>query len=168
MISRKGLPSLLSALSRQAANTNGWILWIEGDGPELDRYIALAKELGLKECCRFLGFCQYDLHSWLIRSSDIVVVPSLWDTWGIVVDEGIQLGKAVISSDVTGSGYDRIDHGDNGFIFPAGNIEVLAELLSTLVNNTEQRLLIAEKAKSNSKNIRPLDNLNIVLEITNK
>lgn len=157
MIPRKGLPTLLSALSETQAR-GSWTLWIEGDGPELARYKALAKDYGVDQRCRFLGFCQYDLHSWLIRSADIVVVPSLVDTWGIVVDEGIQLGKAVVSSDATGSGYDRIVDGQNGFIFPAGNAASLSSILADLIVDKDRRKAIGAAAQSWAGNVRPEDN----------
>lgn len=168
MIPRKGLPTLLTALSGKPISKK-WVLWIEGDGPELSQYKSLAHEYGIHDRCRFLGFCQYDVHSWLIRSADIVVVPSLVDTWGIVVDEGLQLGKAVISSDATGSGYDRIRNGQNGYIFPAGNAMSLANILDALIDDKDQRALIGGAAMSGAKNIRPVDNLEVLLKsIKNK
>lgn len=162
MIERKGLPTLLSALSDGDVGKD-WTLWIEGAGPELERYITLARKYGIADQCRFLGFCQYDLHSWLIRSSDIVIVPSLEDNWGIVVDEGLQLCKIVISSDATGSGYDRIIDKKNGYLFPAGNSDVLSHLLSILINNKDGSMTNATKCWQ--KNVKPSDNLNTLLKI---
>lgn len=164
MIPRKGLPTLLTALSA-AQSKERWVLWIEGDGPELAGYRALARERGMEERCRFLGFCQYDLHSWLIRSADIVVVPSLVDTWGIVVDEGMQLGKAVVSSDATGSGYDRIVNGENGFLFPAGNAEILSGILLELMNDKEKRLAVGKTALSWSGTVRPEHNRQALMDL---
>lgn len=164
MIARKGLPSLLSALSGDDVGRD-WTLWIEGAGPEMKSYIALAHRYGIADRCRFLGFCQYDLHSWLIRSADIVIVPSLEDNWGIVVDEGLQLGKTVISSDAAGSGYDRIIDKTNGYIFPAGDSGALADLLITLINNKDKRKSIGDSTRVSSKNMRPSDNLNTLLKI---
>lgn len=166
MIPRKGLPTLLAALSGKPISKK-WILWIEGDGPELDQYKSLARKYGIHDRCRFLGFCQYDVHSWLIRSSDIVVVPSLVDTWGIVVDEGLQLGKAVISSDATGSGYDRVLNGYNGFIFRSGNALSLANILDDLIDDENRRVLIGDVAMSGAGNIRPEDNLKTLLMLIN-
>jgi len=164
MIPRKGFPTLLAALSDNEVKRN-WILWIEGAGPELDNYIAQAREVGIYDRCRFLGFCQYDLHSWLIRSADIIVVPSLEDSWGIVVDEGLQLGKAVIASDATGSGYDRIINKSNGCIFPAGNPIALAQVLAILLEDKNQRDLLGHIAKSGINNIRPSHNLETLLKV---
>lgn len=167
MIPRKGLPTLLGALASKRAHKN-WVLWIEGDGPELERYKTLAGEHGIQDRCRFLGFCQYDLHSWLIRSCDIVVVPSLIDTWGIVVDEGIQLGKTVISSDATGSGFDRIEHGRNGFLFPAGDVAALSTRLNALIDDRDQRAAMGRVAMAGPKNYGPSDNLATLLSLIDR
>lgn len=166
MIPRKGLHTLLAALAGKPSASR-WVLWIEGDGPELEQYKALACEHGIEDRCRFLGFCQYDLHSWLIRSCDIVVVPSLIDTWGIVVDEGIQLGKAVISSDATGSGFDRIEDGRNGFLFPAGDVAALSKRLEDLIGDPDQRAVLGRVAMSGPKNYGPSDNLATLLRLIN-
>ena len=164
MIPRKGLPTLLSALE-VLSEKNNYVLWIEGDGPELEKYEGLVRGSPIGENCRFLGFCQFRLHSWLIRSSDIVVVPSLQDNWGIVVDEGLQLGKVVISSDVTGSGYDRIVNGENGYIFPAGDSEALASKLEVVMMDYDKRLQIGQVASRWHKTITPIDNMESLISM---
>lgn len=164
MIQRKGLSTLLESLSTLASEV-GWTLWIEGDGPELMSYVALVDELGLSDRCRFLGFCQYDVHSWLVRSADIIVVPSFEDSWGIVVDEGLQLGKAVVSTYSTGSAVDRIEDGKHGFIIAAGDSEALADRLRLLLRDRPLRDCFGEAAASNPGNIRPEDNVITLMEL---
>jgi glycosyltransferase involved in cell wall biosynthesis len=158
MIPRKGLETLIRTLPKLKKVDRDWILWIEGDGPELAQYENLAEELGVVDRCRFLGFCQFDSHGWLMSSCHIVVVPSLEDTWGIIVDEGLQLGKLVIASNAVGSGYDRIQSGINGYIFPTGNIDRLGDLLEEIIQNIDLRTAISEAAVVSSKIIRPQDN----------
>jgi glycosyltransferase involved in cell wall biosynthesis len=158
MIPRKGLETLLLALPRLKTIKRDWVLWIEGDGPEFLRFQSLSRELNVSDKCRFLGFCQYDTHGWLMSSSDIIVVPSTEDTWGIIVDEGLQLGKLVISSDAVGSGLDRVQSGVNGYLFPAGNVSDLGDLLEKVIGDDNLRLLISEQAVSRSKIILPRDN----------
>lgn len=109
--------------------------------------------------------CSRRLHSWLIRSADIVVVPSLKDNWGIVVDEGLQLGKIVISSDATGSGYDRIVHGSNDHIFPASNSNALADILSSLLRGRLTENAVGKVARNSPRNIKPANNLSSPLRI---
>ena len=91
-------------------------------------------------------------------ASDIVVVPSLEDTWGIIVDEGLQLGKLVISSDAVGSGVDRVQSGVNGYLFPAGNVSELGDIMEKVIDDDTLRLSISELAISRSKTILPRDN----------
>lgn len=134
MIPRKGLATLLEAVAALSAD-DSWILWCEGEGPERSRLEQLARDLAVAERCRFLGFCQMSLHSWLIRNAHIVVVPSLDDRWGIVVDEGMQLGKAVVSTVETGSAMDRILNSVNGIVAPAGDAPALATAIGQLLQN---------------------------------
>lgn len=160
MIPRKGLETLLLALPKLKTIKRDWVLWIEGDGPEFKRFQNLARELTVLDKCRFLGFCQYETHSWLMSSSDVVVVPSTEDTWGIVVDEALQLGKLVISSDAVGSGIDRVQSGVNGYLFQAGNVSELGGLMEKIINDDNLRLSISEQAISKSKTVLPRDNAN--------
>lgn len=165
MILRKGLPTLLSTIKDIKETKHSWVLWIEGDGPDINIYKEMAKEFGIENSCRFLGFCQYDLHSWLLRSSDIVVIPSLEDNWAIVVDEGLQLSKIVISSDATGAGYDRIIDKYNGYLFPAGDSASLTNLLSELLNGEIKDIDIRTRARESKTNVKPIDNINTLIEI---
>ena len=164
MIKRKGLETLLLAV-KKIKEKDGWALWIEGDGPLLGYYQSMAKAHSIYEECRFLGFCQYDLHSWLIKSSDIIILPSLQDNWAIVVDEGLQLGKVVISSDATGAGMDRIKNKVNGFLFNAGNENKLYELILELMSNKNKRKEIGKRAMESINNITPKNNLETLLKI---
>lgn len=167
MIPRKGLPTLLQAMTKIPGDAD-WVLWIEGAGPELAQLSRQAEALGVAARCRFLGFCQYDLHSWLVRSADIVVVPSFEDSWGIVVDEGLQLGKAVVSTHATGSAVDRIVDGDNGFIIAAGDSAVLAARLSALLSDCALRERLGQSAAVGPRNIRPEDNVVTLMNMTGK
>jgi glycosyltransferase involved in cell wall biosynthesis len=161
LIQRKGLATLINAVA-VLAHINNWVLWIEGDGPLMSDYVTMVKKLGLTSNCRFLGFCQMSLHSWLLRNSNIVIVPSLRDPWGIVVDEGMQMGKAVIASDATGSGADRISNGENGLLFPAGNHLELARALRTLLTEPEKRMALGNLAKRTAIKYGPMVNVGTI------
>ena len=162
MILRKGLDTLLRSLGG-LKHLDNWVLWVEGDGPELAKYQVLADELGLKTRIRFLGFAQFDLHSWLIRTSEIVIVPSLEDTWGIVVDEGLQLKKVVLTSDATGSGYDRVKNGENGMIFKAGNVNELKDCIELLISDESLRMAMKDATTTKTSHIGPRQNLDVIL-----
>lgn len=165
MIERKGLVTLLEALSSISMETLRWVLWIEGDGPLLDYYKKYSANLPNAGRFKFLGFCQHKKHSWLIQNCDIVVVPSTEDSWGIVVDEGMQLGKLVISTTGTGSALDRItDHVDGFIVRPLDAVQ-LADRLSMAIECPELRRKIGGEARVSTKIIRPVDNADLLVQI---
>ena len=154
MIERKGLKTLLEAAAQinfsSAQNNQDWVIWIAGDGPLFQEYQALAKSLGIAHRVRFLGFVQMKLHSWLLRNASIVIVPSFSDAWGIVVDEGMQLGKPVISSTGVGSAVDRIESGKNGLLFAPGDVSQLKNHLVRLLSSDDLRHSLGRSALSTS------------------
>ena len=115
------------------------------------RYEALARELVIAERCRFLGFCQMSLHSWLMRNARIVVVPSLEDRWGIVVDEAMQLGKIVVSTNKTGSAIDRIVNGRSGVVVAAGDADALAAAIVPWFRGGDGGVVASEAIKVASR-----------------
>ena len=63
---------------------------------------------------------------WL-RRADVLVLPSLFDGWGAVLNEGASAGKALISTTECGAAWHLIRHGDNGFRVQAGSEKALAQ-----------------------------------------
>lgn len=110
-------------------------LVIEGEGPKRNEYEALAADFKIIDKCFFVGFRQMDEHIGLLSISDIVVVPSYYDPWGLVVHEGMLMAKPVIASDRVGAAIDRIEHEKNGFIFPAGDLYKLSWLIKFLASD---------------------------------
>jgi glycosyltransferase involved in cell wall biosynthesis len=163
MIERKGLATLLEAAAQLdvsgVQDAQDWMIWIAGDGPLLSYYQNLAQSLGISHRIRFLGFVQMKLHSWLLRNASIVVVPSFADAWGIVVDEGMQLGKPVIASAGVGSAVDRMESGKNGLLFSPGDVSQLKNHLLDLLNSDNLICSLSEGALSTSKVFSPERNV---------
>ena len=159
MIERKGLSTLLSAVRKNKQTLGNFVLWIEGDGPELEHFKRMTSKLNLEDNCRFLGFCQFDVHSWLIRTSHVVIVPSLQDNWGIVVDEALQLGKVVLSTPATGSANERVRHEINGLIFAEGDENALGFHLRRLVTDENLKSRLSKNAMDKYNLVTPVDNV---------
>jgi len=158
LIARKGLTTLFDAFS-VLKTRHDCAIWIEGDGPHRQEYEDHAARIGIAKYCRFLGFCQMELHAWLLAHADVIVVPSMEDPWGIVVDEGMQMGKAIIASNQTGSAIDRIIHGENGLLFESGDKETLALLLGEIIDNREMRNRIGKAASIAAQRFTPRRNV---------
>lgn len=163
MIERKGLKNLLEALSQVERDSeivsSDWVLWVAGDGPLFNRYFAQAISLGIGQRVRFLGFVQMDLHSWLLRHASIIIVPSVSDAWGIVVDEGMQLGKAIIASAGVGSAVDRIESGVNGLLFAPESTAQLKGCLIQLMTSPDLEISLGQNAMSTSNKFSPERNV---------
>lgn len=66
--------------------------------------------------------------------SDVFVMCStLGETWGLSVNEAMNFNLPVIISDLTGSSYDLVEEGINGYVFETGNINQLSKQLKMLL-----------------------------------
>ena len=75
----------------------------------------------------------------LMAKAKVVLVPSLWDTFNYVTVEAMAHGCVVLVSDGAGAA-DLIEHGKNGFVFPAGNAKALAALVEGIEGLPEEKI----------------------------
>lgn len=86
---------------------------------------------------KFLGFKgQMDLPSFY-DLCDVFVLPSVHEPWGLVVNEAMNAGRAIIVSDQVGCGPDLVKNGINGYIYEAGNVNALSCALHAILENKE-------------------------------
>jgi len=91
---------------------------------------AVAERLGVTT--KFVGFKnQTELPACYV-SADVLVLPSVNETWGLVVNEAMACGLPAIVSDAVGCAPDLIDEGKTGFTFALGNPRQLAQQLNRL------------------------------------
>ena len=113
IIERKGLDILLTALESGLPYVS---LQIVGDGvmrPALENQV---KMLGLEERVAFEGVLPAAAVPERIARADVLILPSRWDGWGLVVNEALAEGVPVIVSDRCGVA-EVIQHGVNGYVF---------------------------------------------------
>jgi glycosyltransferase involved in cell wall biosynthesis len=80
----------------------------------------------------------------LYHASDVMVIPSYLDSWGMVVTESMACGTPVIVSENTGT-CELVEQG-GGFVVPSGDAKAVAEKLLHLYNNREQLEILGKKA----------------------
>jgi glycosyltransferase involved in cell wall biosynthesis len=87
----------------------------------------------------FTGFAdQKTLHGYY-SAADVLILPSgMGETWGLVVNEALIFGLAVIVSDLCGCAADLVEEGGNGFTFETGNVAELRERMEWIIANKEQ------------------------------
>jgi glycosyltransferase involved in cell wall biosynthesis len=82
-------------------------------------------------------------------ASDVLVLPSRKETWGMVVNEALCFGLPVIASDQVGAAKDLVFDGRNGFSFPPGDIRALAGSIKRLVELGEEERQMMGAVSSN-------------------
>ena len=95
-----------------------------GDGPERDALDARARELGLDGAVRFHGIQARDEVARRMADSDLFVLPSRVETFGVALVEALAAGLPVVATDVGVAG-EVVDE-RSGVLVRAGDAEALA------------------------------------------
>jgi len=126
-----------------------------GDGPLRETLEAEARILGVAERVRFLGFVNQSVLPETYSASDILVLPSDYEPFGVVVNEAMLCACCVIASDRVGAGPDLIRNGETGFVFPAGDVDRLATLLNSIVGAPDVYKRMGNAARSRMESWSP-------------
>lgn len=116
-----------------------------GDGPLRRECESMSADLGAP--VRFAGFLNQSQIASAYVASDVLILPSEFETWGLVVNEAMTSGRACIVSDRVGSGPDLVTPGETGFVFPLGDIQGLASLMLQLQSNPPELKRMGQRAR---------------------
>lgn len=124
------------------AQVPGAYLAFAGDGPLRDTLRDRARILNCEENVRFLGFRNQSELPETYAAADVLVLPSDYEPFGLVVNEAMCCGLGAIVSENVGARYDLVREGITGFTFPAGDRAALSRRLrQVLANPTLARTL---------------------------
>lgn len=151
----KGIDTLIRAmallLARHSMPRDDLFLTIIGgagdpttDG-ELARLHALRESLGVGDLVTFVGSRDQDTLVNYYNSSSVVVVPSHYESFGMVALEAMACGTPVIASDVGGLSLNVAD-GFNGYLVPKGDAEALAYKIGLLLEHDQLRRQLGRQA----------------------
>lgn len=119
-------------------------LLMVGDGELREEALRLSAELGLTDRITFQTFRQ-DVPD-VLAAADIFVLPSLWEGLPIGLLEAMAMGKAIIASDVDGTG-EVLKHGENGLLIQTGQlVPSLTEALVQLGRDREMQKKFQQRA----------------------
>ena len=95
----------------------------------------------------FVGFVnQSDMPS-LYSASNVFVLPSKGETWGLSINEAMAAGNAIIASDGCGAAADLIQNGKNGFVFKNGNLGSLQKALSYFIVDKDVSIRMGKQSE---------------------
>jgi len=113
---------------------------------EMARLKGIAGQLGTDDMVTFLGQRDQDTLQYYYSASDIVVVPSHYESFGLVALEAMACGRTVVASETGGLAF-LIHDGENGFHVPAADPSALADKLEMILKDPELRARIGETAR---------------------
>lgn len=115
-------------------------LVLVGDGILREPIKSFAEEHGI-DSVHFMGFQPRNTMGKFYALADVLVLPSQRETWGMVINEGLCFSLPVIASNQVGAAADLVIPNDNGFIFPAGDVQALADLITAFGELPDERRL---------------------------
>lgn len=107
-------------------NTDLIKVTIVGDGPERAMLEGMAKNLNNNITVTFVGAKPMEETQKIIAENDVLVLPSLHDGWGAVINEAMMLGTIPVCSDKCGAKY-IIQQAEFGGVFDVDKPQMLAE-----------------------------------------
>jgi glycosyltransferase involved in cell wall biosynthesis len=140
------------------------LLVLAGEGPLRASLEAEATTLGVAGRVRFLGFANQTQLPAIYTSADLMVLPSMYDAFGVVVNESMLCGCPVVASDHVGAARDLIEHGRTGFVYPCGDTDALAAILRQALQNRGQLLAMGGAARARMESWSPRENIDAAVE----
>lgn len=134
LIHRKGVDILLLAFIKLLSHGYHATLTLMGHG-ELESKLKIMVPEKFKNNINFIGFRDWKDLPAIYAEHDVLISPSRYDGWGLVVMEGFAAGIPVIATDQMGSAIDFLKHGENGWMIHAGDSGALFEALRSAMSS---------------------------------
>ncbi len=142
LVTAKGIGELVEAFIKLYAVHGDTRLWLVGDGPEAERFKAIAKG---HEAITFFGHVEAPLP--LVASSDVFVHPSYLEGFSISLIEAAMLQKPIIACDVGGNPEIIIDH-QTGLLIKDRDARELHDAMLLLYDDRLLAQMLATQARS--------------------
>jgi glycogen(starch) synthase len=145
LVYEKGVQHIVSALPELRDRHPDLRLVIAGDGPHKEELHAEIHRLRLEKAVSFAGFLGTELPA-TFGASDAVVVPSIYEPFGMVALEAAAAG-APLAVAHTGGLAEIVEPGTTGVTFPAKNPQALANAVSGLLSDETAARRMAKQAR---------------------
>jgi D-inositol-3-phosphate glycosyltransferase len=150
----KGIDTLIQAIALMRHQNVRVCLAVIGGDPdnypeiqttEMERLMAMRQEAGLNDLVAFLGKRDQDTLPYYYSAAEAVVVPSHYESFGMVALEAMACGTPVVASQVGGLAF-LVQDGITGFTVPVDDPQALADRLTLLINNPDLRQKLGRQA----------------------
>jgi D-inositol-3-phosphate glycosyltransferase len=117
---------------------------------EMARLKALREQLGIADLVTFLGARDQDALPDYYTAAEVVIMPSHYESFGMVALEAMACGTPVVASEVGGLAF-LVRDGETGFHVPDRDPDVLAERICELITDPLLRQELGEKAAAHAR-----------------
>jgi glycosyltransferase involved in cell wall biosynthesis len=136
---RKGLATAIEAIARAASVIHLLVL----SGSAAASYLSLARRHGVERRIHWMGHVTDPLRAY--AAADVLLHPTIYDTFGMVVAEAMAMGLPPIVSRAAGV-TELIEHGVSGWLI-GGGVEEAHAALETVLGNAQLRTRLAAGAR---------------------
>jgi glycosyltransferase involved in cell wall biosynthesis len=140
-VTEKNLVTLIEAFAKYQAHAPGepWHLVIVGDGPLRHGLEARCRQLRIDEYVHFPGFKQYHDLPLYYGTAQALILASMSETWGLVVNEAMSAGLPVLVSNRCGCCRDLVDDGRNGLCFDPLDVDAIRAAMTRIASPDSDR-----------------------------
>ena len=148
----KGQIIALQAMKQILVQKPDCLLLFAGDGPDYQNLKLKRDELGLEQHCLFLGLLNQDETFALYGVSDCIIIPSIYEGFGLTAVEAMAAGKPVVASNVGGL-VDIIEDGITGYLVPVGRSGLFSTKILSIL---ESKDLARRMGKNGSQRVHKM------------
>lgn len=131
--------TLVRALAKVFSGARQLEVDLVGDGPLRQSLVDLVRELGLESRVRFHGHVEHKVLAGLLAGADIFVTPALSDGNNVSLNEAMACGCFPVATDIPANAQ-WIENNQNGYLYPPGDANRLAQAIEMAIDNRELRL----------------------------
>ena len=142
-------------VKKKLGKSKDWGLIIVGDGPLRTELEKLTINLNIMDSVYFVGGKSWKDVIRFYAASDVLILPSVSEPWGLVVNEAMVCGLPVVVSKRAGSYYDLVKEGENGFGFDPYDQKELEKIMSKFINNGLDMKRMGEKSREIIRDYTP-------------
>ncbi|MGA9883787.1 MAG: glycosyltransferase family 4 protein [Candidatus Acidiferrales bacterium] len=135
-----------------------------GDGSLRPILESETERLGVTSRVRFLGFVNQSGLPETYTACDVLVLPSEYEPFGVVVNEAMLCGCCAVVSDRVGARFDLVREGETGFVFRARDVNDLARVLGEVSADPENLKRLKRAARDRVRDWSPSANVKGLLE----
>jgi D-inositol-3-phosphate glycosyltransferase len=117
---------------------------------EMVRLQALCRDLGVGDMVVFLGKRSQDLLPYYYSAANVLVMPSHYESFGMVALEAMACGTPVVASQVGGLAF-LVQDGVTGYVVPDGDPDILGDRLTRLISDPDLREKMCEQSAEHAQ-----------------